>query len=155
MCLTINKAIHKEFDAEYNIPKPFVADEDIMVLKELIHLKWSAYVTPYYGACVCFNEDGIATLESLKKGVHRKNSLIIEEIKYPFGIEDFEIGKFYVAEGVHSYIRQDINSTYYYAIIPKGSYYYIGIDNDMVSDKLIIFKDKESYEKYAKKNSLA
>lgn len=49
-----------------------------------------------------------------------------------------------VSIGIHSYIKRIIPypcTSLYYCIIPLGAKYYVGIDNDIVSDKLIIFKD--------------
>ena len=102
--------------------------------------------TPFQSKCVVF-KCGRATLES---------DLIVE--------------KYYRSDviniGIHSYqLLSDaifkkklfdpfnvLGCEIYYAVIPKGSTYYIGTDCEVASDKLIIFKTKEDFEKseYAK-----
>lgn len=67
-----------------------------------------------------------------------------------------------VKEGIHSYYKKSNAECYessyyycfgtkmYYAIIPKGTEYYIGNSGDVVSTELIIFKTLEDYQKYKK-----
>lgn len=64
--------------------------------------------------------------------------------------------------GIHSYSNKndaiatsrlfhanDGTSTHY-AIIPKGSSYYVGKDDDTASERLIIFRTKKSFDTYCK-----
>ena len=57
-----------------------------------------------------------------------------------------------IDEGFHSLINKD---DYFFAafkkaicIIPKGSEYCFGEDNEVVSDQIIVFKTKEDYDRY-------
>ena len=42
--------------------------------------------------------------------------------------------------------------TKHWAIIPKSSKYYIGVDYDVVSDNLIVFRTREDFRKYKKEH---
>jgi len=52
-----------------------------------------------------------------------------------------------ICKGIHSFQRRfnRIIGRHYYSIIPKGTQYYIGDANDLVSLKLIIFKNRFRY----------
>lgn len=64
--------------------------------------------------------------------------------------------------GIHSYFNKNnavatsrlFHATHgtstHYAIIPKGSRYYIGKDDDTASERLIIFRTKKSFDTYCK-----
>jgi len=77
----------------------------------------------------------------------------MEPIVFKNGIAIQEVDNFSydsiggIRKGIHSY-QMGFNHAYrrrYYSIIPKGTQYYIGSDNDLVSLKLIIFKNKFRY----------
>ena len=67
-----------------------------------------------------------------------------------------------VKEGIHSFYRKikaecvELSYNYcfgtrmHYAIIPKGTKYYIGTAGDVVSTELIIFKTEKDYNNYIK-----
>ena len=152
MCLTIDKTEHTEtmrYGNYKKLPKPLIADKDIPCHKFLKYVRNHDYYTPYIVAKVEFNEDGIAILESDLKG----------KKKYPFGYKYCSFDKeHYIYEGIHSYCNNIIcfvNHICFNAIIPKGSMYYYGDDNDLVSDTLIVFKTKEDYQKYCEKSNMA
>lgn len=56
-----------------------------------------------------------------------------------------------INEGFHSHVKE-INHFPYnkqaICIIPKGSEYCLGINDDIVSNQIIVFKTKEDYDKY-------
>lgn len=76
--------------------------------------------------------------------------------------ELIKIGKDCVEIGIHSYFNKNdaitisrsfhanSGTSMHYAIIPKGSRYYVGKVNDIASTKLIIFRTKKSFDTYCK-----
>lgn len=158
MCLAIDRTLHSEkFRRGFSkIPKYFIADTDLIVYKVLKEYHYEPpfqYKTPCQCVTIEFN-DGRAILES---------DLIAS--KFPFKIEKSSftgIYKYNISNGIHSYIHFDenmnlsvneiCNRVVKFAIIPKGSKYYVGIGSDIVSDRLIIFEDKESFNRYKKTN---
>lgn len=73
---------------------------------------------------------------------------------YEYNVQRFQIfescidNKLRIYQGLHSYTnyetarnRKNINEVIVKCIIPKGSKYFLGIHNDIVSDKLILVKE--------------
>lgn len=117
MCLIIDKTKHKKLFGFY-LPK--IAKKDISVYKVLYYSDNSIY-TPHQHCHIKFH----------------KNKAILGSILIPYN------GK--VSKGIHAF-REEIplySRSYkiHKAIIPKGSLYYIGVNNDIVSTKLIIFEN--------------
>ena len=52
-----------------------------------------------------------------------------------------------IYEGFHSQVI-NTNAIQKICVIPKGSEYCLGNDNDIVSNQIIVFKTKEDYDKY-------
>ena len=149
MCLIVSTTIHRECienTAYTNIPvrarKPHTFDKDIVVYKGLLKTGTedkNEYLTPIMHYPVKF-ENGIITME----------------------VENFEgqvtlYGKTTIEKGIHSFNHclsakyvsyQDVDA--FIAVIPKGTEFYFGESNDMVSKKLIIFQTNEAYDEYAK-----
>lgn len=101
-----------------------VATRDIHCYKWLMDLN-SHLFTPFQKELIVF-----------------KNGIAIQETdNFGYGFN----GDIY--EGIHSSSQTYFGYYYrsYYSIIPKGTKYYIGNDNDFVSLKLIIFKNKFRY----------
>lgn len=101
-----------------------IATEDIRCYKWLI--KRSSFLpTPFKDELIVF-----------------KNGIAIQET------DDFSYGAFGdICKGIHSFQKRfnRIIGRNYYSIIPKGTQYYIGDANDLVSLKLIIFENKFRY----------
>lgn len=106
---------------------PKRAKKDIIVYKALKYSEDTrSYYTPFRQEDVIFNTT-LKSKKSIFKGIFKKHIQ---------------------AEGVHSertlfyatrFRWNLINPTFIFvAIIPKGSYYYIGEDGDMASNKLVI-----------------
>ena len=117
MCLIIDETKHKKFFGFY-LPK--IAKEDIPVYKVLDHYDNLIY-TPIQCYPIKFH----------------KNKAILRSILIPYKEE--------VSKGIHAYrdkinIRM-LNYKTHKAIIPKFSLYYIGVNNNIVSTKLIIFEN--------------
>ena len=72
-------------------------------------------------------------------------------------------GKF-IDKGLHAYTTEErckktcdmyhheTGTKKFWAVIPKGSKYFVGNENDIVSDNIIIFKNREEFRKYKKEN---
>lgn len=128
MCFYINKEYHPH-------RKALIAQEDILVYKKLIHvttcLPFFTYKSPYFPCFWCPSNGKI-------------------EMESTFMFENGAITK-----GIHAYQRNDVryydlrvNVKQHYAIIPKGTLFYIGYYSDIVSHKLIVFEKVEDYVKY-------
>ena len=105
--------------------KPLIAEKDIFCKKRLIKYLNHLY-TPFRGVSIEFN-----------------NGIYIQKA-YRFSVDEF--GN--INQGIHSHSKyyRSLDSTIVYpCIIPKGTQYYIGSANDLVSLKLIIFKNKFRY----------
>lgn len=141
MCLYISKWHHG------SNPKPKTAKKDIHVYKVLYDLD-NEYYTPFRRALVEFHSNiAISTASRL--------TILRRSLNIEFSSVDI------VTEGIHAYrtilraksISNCMGGYIYHAIIPKGTKYYVGIDKNIVSEKLIIFKTKEAFKKYTKKNN--
>lgn len=140
MCLIIDQNIHNILNAE---SKPFIAQHNILVFKQLSiwGIFKKKYVTPYMDYPVKFDH-GIAKIG----------------ISHPICIDAFTKFKFCVKEGIHSIRKYELWNDFnpykmFLAIIPKGAGYYVGEHNDIVSDSLIIFKNRKIYLKFLEENN--
>lgn len=149
MCLTINTDIHTERVRYRNfkkMPKPFIADKDIYCFKYLTRsgnfdIK---FFTPFFCEEVVFDAKGMAVMES-----------DVKKRKYPFSIWSEVLNEYNVDNGIHSYTTQTpMAAIVFDAVIPKGSMYYIGQDNDLVSEKLIVFQNRTAFLVYNKENEV-
>lgn len=114
-----------------NQSEPFIASRDIKCYKMLRRRITKGYVTPFINATILF-----------------KNGVCIQQCdKFGISCSKDGINKLYIFEGIHSSIYDIFDNFYCFkiAIIPKGTQYYVGNDNDLVSLKLIIFKNKFRY----------
>jgi len=105
----------------------FIATQDIYCYKVLTNHN-SILLTPFQSEVIVF-----------------KNGIAIQETdNFGYGSS----GKIF--EGIHSYQKHFdlLYGRFYYSIIPKGTQYYIGDIDDLVSLKLIIFKNRFRYWKY-------
>ena len=135
MCLVKSLIYHS-----HELDKPRIAEDNILVYKALCHSDLVCY-TPFYGFRITF-VNGICNIGNFLE----KNTSVI------------------VSYGLHSYYKEEecIHLCNYYAdrgtikhlaIIPKGSEYFIGLDNQIVSNNLIIFETYDDFEKYSKQNT--
>ena len=137
MCLLINTDLHKN-------NKPFVADKNIVVYKFLKY-DMGCFYTPFQYFIVNFDKNGMffydnTEMEISNKKVYRGIHSYIKETYIPF---------FYGQADVLGY-----QEALFYAIIPAGSHYYIGVDNDIVSDNLIIFKHTQDINRFILKEKI-
>ena len=150
MCLRIDQKFHykmvlnvEEGNEKVKEPKWAVAKTDIVCRKRLItNLRTGKPITPYQLTEVQFDNHGVAELKSnynfrgLKMNVHEScNGYFFE-----------------VYEGIHAlrtaehYHQSD--DEIYYAVIPRGTRFYVGTCDDIVSERLLIFKDYYDFQHY-------
>ena len=138
MCLK-KSLIHKN-----NWNNPFIAKNNIVIYKALDTKKLDNtkdICTPFMyfpiifdnGKCIMKESSMDINGEFAHKGIHAYTSEEKCEITCRF---------FYHGTGTKKF----------WAVIPKGSKYFIGKDEDIVSDNLIIFKNREEFRKYKKEN---
>ena len=129
MCLCVDTKKH--FNG-----KPKIADTDILVYKMLTLNDEGEIVTPYQRYLIIFDENGTFTYSKVR-------------LK--------KIGNSEITKGIHSFLSEigawllryhEFDRSIHYAIIPKGSRYFIGVVGDIVSNNLIVFENKEVYKKY-------
>ena len=137
MCLITSKFIHKKNKNGW--VKCLVAKEDILVYKCLDCVD-NEYCTPYQYMPITFNKGkyvykevimDTVTISGIDVGIHS------------FGTRDAALAtckQFHAQSG----------TSMHYAIIPKGSNFYIGIDEDVVSNNLIVYRQKRCFDKHYK-----
>lgn len=138
MCL-VKSDIHKN-----NWDNPFIAQNNIVVYKALDTKTYNGVkniCTPYRylpivffdGKCV-MNESNMDIYgEFINKGIHAYTTE--ERCKITCNMFHDETG-----------------TKKFWAVIPKGSRFFVGNGDDIVSDNLIIFKTREEFRKYKKDN---
>ena len=141
MCLVASKFYHKE-NSKHNV-KCFVAKEDILVYK-CLDCNDGEYCTPFQYMPIVFT-----------KGKYVYNKVKMSQ-KIGCGIRKNAL----VSEGIHAYSTRDkaikvakdfrkSNGTYmHYAVIPKGSNFYIGDNADVVSNNLIVYREKRCFDRH-------
>ena len=139
MCLE-KSIIHNK-----NLDKPFIAKNNIVVYKALdtkIYDLTKSIYTPYMhlhivffeGKCVMFEPNmEISSLKFIDKGLHAYTTE--ERCKKTCRLFHYETG-----------------TKKFWAVIPKESKFFVGNEDDIVSDNLIIFKTREEFRKYKKEN---
>ena len=120
MCLIVDLKFHQFHSG---LPVPLKAEEDILVYKYLI-IRYGRYRTYPRAYLIDFRGNKF----------HYKSRL---ECHQPFA-------NYIVEKGLHTVVNNDGVPSFesYYAIIPKGSNFYIGKEGDIASDQLIIYKRK-------------
>lgn len=146
MCLIVKTTFHKK-------GKPIVAEHSILVYKMLERYTGkeynNRYHTPFQGKTINFCDEGdnmyFYKTTSLQKDLSEySNKYIITK-----GIHSF-FDKETTIDEVNAYDERVIRMSMHYAVIPKGSKFYIGEDGDIVSTNLVVFKRKKDYDKNKK-----
>lgn len=124
--------------------EPKVAEEDIVVYKMLdtfVTLDGgTGYRTPYYNYYLSFNKRGSVTMRAKMRPQVYGNGV---QARIERGIHAFR--KEAKASNVAS---QYIWTHVFKAVIPAGTRYYEGDTEDIVADKMIVFRDEDAYGKY-------
>ena len=141
MCLIASNDYHKK-DNNRNV-KCLVAKEDILVYK-CLDCNDGEYCTPFQYMPIAFT-----------KGKYAYNKVKMSKKIY-CGIRKNAL----VSEGIHAYSTRDkaikvakdfrkSNGTYmHYAVIPKGSNFYVGQSDDIVSNNLIVYREKRCFDRH-------
>lgn len=143
MCLVVSKFYHKK-DSNRNV-KCFVAKEDILVYKCLdYHYYNGEYCTPFQYMPIMFT-----------KGKYVYNKVNMSQ-KRSCGIRENAL----ISKGIHAYSTKNAaialskslygrnGASMHYAVIPKGSNFYIGNNDDIVSNNLIVYRDKRCFDRH-------
>ena len=149
MCLSVNLDFHK---VKNNKPIALVAKQSILVYK-VLEVEDKHYHTPFEYMAINFDDEyGMFFYKTTRFSINRTYF-------YSEGHTAYD-----VLRGIHSYINfdeadyttdymknlYDSKPNIHYAIIPKGSKFYIGCDDDIVSSNLVVFKNKTKYSKNKK-----
>lgn len=125
--------------SETNIPK--IAKKDIVCYKIIERISNNEYKSPYQGDEIIFNKTIIASKPPKKFNIMPDVDIDLKTIN-----------DYYIGEGfIHAFIAtRDARNHYYYflcregativkCIIPKGSRYFVNIDNtEICSDRMMI-----------------
>lgn len=146
MCLTVDNHYH---------PKgvSLKAEADISVIKVLTYLGNDEFCTPYLCMGIKFT-DGVYCYKAKR---------LIKSKMTKYNLFPMYDKTLLIRNGIHSFTtdsaaqlciasRLSSNRMMFCAIIPKGSRFFIGEDDDIVSTNLIVFKTKEDYIKYKQKS---
>ena len=141
MCLFTSTFYHKK-DSNRNV-KCFVAKEDILVYK-CLDCTDGEYSTPFQHMPIVFT-----------KGKYVYNKIRMSQ-KIGCGLWKSAC----VSKGIHAYRTRDkaINvskgfhgtngTSMHYAVIPKDSDFYIGNNDDIVSNNLIVYREKRCFDRH-------
>ena len=142
MCLITSKFYHKE-NSKHNV-KCLVAKEDILVYK-CLDCEDGVYCTPFRYMPIVFIRG-----KYVYNKVNMDKSVVC--CKKDEGA--------YVYSGIHAYITKDkaikiskeFNDTngtsMHYAVIPKDSNFYVGQSDDIVSNNLIVYREKRCFDRH-------
>lgn len=141
MCLITSNFYHKK-DKNHNV-KCLIAQEDILVYK-CLDCEDGHYCTPFQYMPIVFT-----------KGKYVYNEVNMDE--YAYCGKDAGAG---ISVGIHAYgtkaaaiatseqFHRSSGTSMHYALIPKGSNFYIGIDEDVVSNNLIVYREKRCFDRH-------
>lgn len=141
MCLKINTVHLDCFEGRY---KSFTARTDLEVIKVLNEYSYGFY-TPYMNKQISF-KDGKSLMKAGGNGAHltKRKSYSVNQ-----GIHSYYD---YNKSGDKSYFEY-YNCKKHKSVIPKGTNYFVGIDGDVVSEKLLVFKTDEDFFKYCEEGN--
>ena len=154
MCLYVDT--NKHLANNSFVPK--IAETDILVYKLLCLCSNEEFITPYQGYPISFEkgkfvypktEIGKINCEffTIDEGIHSYFSKSAIEHILDIRYSHIDSKNLIVFENENEIVYNKYDSIHY-AIIPKGSKYFIGIDGDIVSNNLIVFENEIVYNKY-------
>ena len=145
MCLSVNLDFHK---VKNDKPIALIAKQSILVYK-VLEVKNKHYYTPYMLKFANFDDEYGMFFYKTTRFSFDKEYLSKRNYKH------------LVARGIHSHIDLakanctisylkilcDLNAipNIHYAIIPKGSKFYIGTEGDIASSNLVVFENETKY----------
>lgn len=142
MCLITSNFYHKK-DKNNNV-KCLVAQEDILVYKCLDCVAAGLYFTPFQNMPIKFKKgkyvyDESYMAESACCGEATSTTIYL-------GIHAY--GTKAAAIATSEQFHRSSGTSMYYALIPKGSNFYIGLDEDIVSNNLIVYREKRCFDRH-------
>lgn len=153
MCLSISWS-HYDYSTKKYIAK--TAEFDLEVSKALTEVKHYKYVngyptefevyqTPFQFVQVKF-KDGQLLQKASGNGAHlgKRKSWEVNQ-----GIHSVTCRTRYEFLKSHRTVTK-----WHYAVIPKGTNFFIGDSDDVVSEKLLVFETAKDYEDYCKNNEV-
>ena len=143
MCLSVNLNFHK---VKNDKPIALVAKQSILVYK-VLEIRGKHYRTPYMIKSINFDDEyGMFFYKTTRFGINRTYSYKRYHYDVVKGIHsyfDFDIAN--CAKDYHTNFDLSITTNIHYAIIPKGSKFYIGRNYDIASSNLVVFENEAKY----------
>lgn len=143
MCLSVNLNFHK---VKNDKPIALVAKQSILVYK-MLEIKNNHYRTPYMNKAVNFDDEyGMFFYKTTRFSINR--TYFYKKCHYDVsrGIHSFfDFDKANCAKDYHLNFDLNITTNIHYAIIPKGSKFYIGSNYDIASSNLVVFENETKY----------
>ena len=137
MCLSVNLNFHK---VKNDKPIALVAKQSILVYK-VLEIEGKHYYTPFISKGINFdNEYGMFFYKTTKFSIDRDDQHHYDVLRGIHSCIDFD-----KANCISGYFKIFGVSNIHYAIIPKGSKFYIGSDCDIVSSNLVVFENEAKY----------
>ena len=137
MCLSVNLDFHK---VKNDKPIALVAKQSILVYK-VLEIEGKHYYTPFISKGINFdNEYGMFFYKTTKFSIDRDDQHHYDVLRGIHSCIDFD-----KANCISGYFKIFGVSNIHYAIIPKGSKFYIGSDCDIVSSNLVVFENEAKY----------
>lgn len=141
MCLSVNLNFHK---VKNDKPIALVAKQSILVYK-MLEVKGKHYRTPYRSKAVNFDDEyGMFFYKTTRFSINR--TYFCGQYHYGVlrGIHSYFV--FDEANNINYYLNKNFCiSNVHYAIIPKGSKFYIGSNYDIASSNLVVFENETKY----------
>lgn len=131
MCLTVVKLYHPNLE-------PKIAEKDIDTIK-LAYYKDGHYYTYFQNMRIQFNNVGICEMKA-NMMLHVLHPAIVDK-----GIHSFKKFLKKYKNPRNLWMERGEYTVFFKAIIPEGTKYYIGRNNDIVSEKLIVKKINKIY----------
>lgn len=133
MCLKLSN--------QFRTDEPLVAKKDILVYKLLDYSEETGhYCTPFQYRGVYFENGSVCMTSDIVLDKNRNVNIGLHA--------------YFTIDAAKFVVRMFDETDVYFAVIPKGSKFYLGTENDIVSNNLIIFKTEYYYRKYCKENGL-
>lgn len=136
MCLYIHPAYHKK--DIFNHYKPLVAEENILVYKWL-HPIGDIYITPFqYKRVPLYCGQTLLSIKRFKVIYNLGDIARINQGIHAKTVSEKDLNKDFLEE-----IKRVAEE--HLAVIPKGARFYIGDEQDVVSDRLFIYESKQDF----------
>ena len=138
MCLIISKVYHKKDKS--NMIKCLVAKEDILVYK-CVDCKNGKYYTPFQYMPITFTKG-----KYVYKKANMPKSKCYWNDTIGVGIHAYRTKTAAIALSKSLY--RGNGTSMHYAVIPKGSNFYIGNKNSIASNNLIVYREKRCFDRH-------